>query len=321
LKTQTHLVLGGSGFIGRHVAARLLQLGHKVVVADRLPPPPFPGDMDDGSIEFAQVDLSSRDWERLVARCDIIHHYVWTTIPQTANEDPFADLNTNVGTTIWLLNLMRRYGDKRLVFTSSGGSVYGRLASVPVTEDHPLNPISAYGVSKVAAEKYIAFFRAQYGIDGRIARVSNPFGAGQDPNRNQGAVATFLAKALQGEAITVWGDGTVIRDYIHIADVANALVRVAAAPPTPSRDTPIFHVATGEGRSLNQIIAAIRALLKQPVEVIYNTSRPFDIPVSILDIARSGAALDWHPQLTFEEGLARMLADIVAGRTSYSTLT
>jgi UDP-glucose 4-epimerase len=96
LKAKTHLVLGGSGFIGRHVAARLARLGQKVVVADRVPPPPFPDRMDGGSIEFAQIDLRSRDWESLVARCDVIHHYVWKTIQQNANKDLLADINANV---------------------------------------------------------------------------------------------------------------------------------------------------------------------------------------------------------------------------------
>jgi UDP-glucose 4-epimerase len=321
LETKTHLVLGGSGFIGRHVALCLAGHGQKVIVADRVPPPsPSPVGIDGGSIEYAPIDLLSRDWESLVARCDVIHHYVWTTIPQTANEDPLADLYTNVGTTIWLLELMRRYGGKRMVFTSSGGSVYGQLISTPVTEDHPLNPISAYGVSKVTAEKYISFFCAQYGIDGRIARISNPFGAGQDPNRNQGAVATFLARALEGEATIVWGDGGTVRDYIHIADVANALVRLATMPLAPLNDKPVFHIASGEGRSLNQVISAIGALLNREIEVKYYSGRPFDVPVSVLDIKRASTVLDWRPLLSFEEGLARMLKDILAGRTSYSTL-
>jgi UDP-glucose 4-epimerase len=320
LKKKTHLVLGGSGFVGRHVALCLARREHKVIIADRNPPPLWPASLDAGEIEFANVDLLSRDWQDLVAQCDVIHHYFWTTIPQSANEDPLADLDANVGTTIWLLNIMKQLGGKRMVFTSSGGSVYGRIHSTPITEDHPLNPISAYGVSKVAAEKYIGFFGAQYGVDGLIARLSNPFGAGQNPNRGQGAVATFLARALQGEQITVWGDGNVVRDYLHIADVADALVRLAEAPLESTLSSPVYNISSGEGRSLNQIIAAIELVLNRRVSVKYVAGRSFDVPVSILDISHTAAALDWHPRLNFEQGLKLMLKDIESGYTSYSSL-
>jgi UDP-glucose 4-epimerase len=291
-----------------------------VIVADRVAPPPMPVAWNPHNVEFAQIDVAVRDWEGLVARADVIHHYVWSTIPQTANDDPLTDLNGNVGTTIWLLDAMRRLGGKRMVFTSSGGSVYGRLRTTPVSEDHPLNPVSAYGASKVAAEKYIGFYRAQYGVDGRIARVANPFGGGQDPRRNQGAVATFFDRALKNEAIFIWGDGSVVRDYIHISDVAAALARLADAPLSTASQVPTFNVASGEGRSLNQIVGAIGALLGRSADVQFSPARPFDVPVSVLDIARANAMIDWRPRLTFEQGLARMHDDIAAGRTCYSTL-
>jgi UDP-glucose 4-epimerase len=320
LEKETHLVLGGSGFIGRHVALRLAQRGHRVIIADHHPPPPLPLTLEASKVEFANVDLLLRDWQDLVAQSDVVHHYFWTTIPQTANENPSADLDANVGTTLWLLNVMKQFGGKRMIFTSSGGSVYGHIRSTPIPESHPLNPISAYGVSKVAAEKYIGFFSAQYGVDGRIARLSNPFGAGQNPNRGQGAVSTFLARALKGEQITVWGDGTVVRDYLHIADVAAALVRLAEATLEPTLGSSVYNISSGEGRSLNQIIAAVEVALNRAVSVKYDAGRSFDVPVSILDIAHTVAVLDWRPRLNFEQGLELMLKDMRSGCTSYSSL-
>jgi UDP-glucose 4-epimerase len=319
--TETHLILGGSGFIGRHVALRLAQSRYKVIVADRIAPPSFPDKFERSAIEYVAFDLQSADWDSLIARADIIHHYLWTTTPQTADADPRRDLECNVGAIISLLQAIRRHNGKRILFSSSGGAVYGRITAVPVTEDHPLDPISAYGAGKAAAEKYIAFFRAQYGVDARIARLANPYGAGQDPRKGLGAVNVFLDRALRREPISIWGDGSVVRDYIHISDVTDALLRLSRAPVQPAVcETAVFNIGSGEGRSLNQIVNAIRTLVEQPVVVNHNEARPFDVPVSVLDISRAKAILDWNPILPFEEGLVRTHADLVAGRTIYSTI-
>jgi UDP-glucose 4-epimerase len=213
-----------------------------------------------------------------------------------------------------------RHGGKRLVFTSSGGTVYGRLRSTPVAEDHPLDPISAYGAAKVAAEKYIGLFRAQHGVDGRIARLANPYGTGQDAGKGLGAVTIFLDRALKGEPISIWGDGNVVRDYIHIADAAEALTRLSMVPTDPTAETPVFNIGSGEGRSLNEIIDEIRGLLGRPVTVHYDDARPFDVPVSVLDISRAKTKLDWRPQLSFKNGLSRTHEDITAGRRFYSRM-
>ena len=321
LDKRTHLVLGGGGFVGRHVALRLAQAGHKVVTAGRRTPPLMPADVTHCAIEHILFDIQNGDWDSLVSRCDIIHHYAWTTSPKTASANPLADLQLNVGAMISLLEALRHHGGKRLIFTSSGGTVYGRLRTERATEDHPLDPISAYGAAKVAAEKYVGIFQAQYGVDGRIARLANPYGAGQDPGHGVGAVTNFLHYSRQGKDISIWGDGSVVRDYIHIADAAEALVRLSLASIDPAaRGTPTFNIGSGEGRSLNQIVDAIRALTGKPVEVKYSAARPSDVPFSVLDISRAMAALDWRPALSFEEGLSRMLSDIAAGRTFYSSL-
>lgn len=321
MTAQRHLILGGSGFIGRHVALRLAQRGQNVIVADREKPPAFPPRGEAQDISFVQTDARSADWDALLSQCDVVHHYVWTATPQSAGAAPLADLFDNVGTTVRLLEAMSRHGGKRLVFTSSGGTVYGRLKGVPVGEDHALDPISAYGVSKVAAEKYIGYFRSQFGIDTRIARLSNPFGAGQNPNGSLGAAATFLSRAMKSEPIAIWGDGSVVRDYIHIADVAEALARLSTLQNIAESGPPaVFNIGSGEGRSLNEIVDIVRMLVGRELRVDYHEGRPFDVPVSVLDISRARAALSWAPRLNLETGLMRMLCDIEAGSLFYSTL-
>src|SRR5665213_861747 len=320
-ETARHLVLGGSGFIGRHVALRLAQLGQKVIVADREPLPAFSSQATTNEISFVQTNVRTADWDPLLSRCDVVHHYVWTTTPQSASAAPLDDLSDNVGLTITLLEAMRRHGGKRLVFASSGGTVYGRLKTVPVREDHALEPISAYGASKTAAEIYIGYFCRLFGIDARIARLSNPFGAGQNPNGNLGAVTTFLFRAMNEEVISIWGDGSIVRDYIHIADAANALAQLSMTRNiAKSGASAVFNIGSGVGRSLNEIVEIVRGLVKRKVHVNYLEGRPFDVPVNVLDISLAKAVLNWQPRLSLEIGLARMHDDVTAGSLFYSSL-
>lgn len=259
---DTHLIIGGSGFIGRHVAVLLAQRGYDVVLADRAPPPmEFPAAVRD-RISWRSLMMQEADWDELIDGVSVIHHYAWASIPATANADPIADIAGNLTPTLALLDAMQRRlpgKSPRLVFTSSGGTVYGRLQRVPVHEDHPLNPLNAYGAGKAAAEIYISAYSNLHGLDCRIARLSNPYGAGQNLARGQGAATTFLYRALNHEPIVIWGDGEVVRDYIHVADAAAGLVALALRPDIGT--THIFNIGSGQGVSLNAIVAELESEL------------------------------------------------------------
>lgn len=320
--SSRHLVLGGLGFIGRHVALTLARQGAHVVIADRvLPSEELRLELEAAagtSIAIRRLEFASADWADELADIDVVHHYSWATIPQTANEDPIRDLEENVRSTVRLLEEMRRHEHIRLVFASSGGTVYGRLLQIPVPETHPLEPITAYGVSKAAVEHYLSFYRGCYGLDCRVARISNPFGAGQDPRRLQGAASAFVFKALANEEITIWGDGSVVRDYIHITDLAEALTELSLASRADCGNPPVFNIGSGEGAALNDILEALSDRLGCSLRVSYLPGRPFDIPISILDIERIRARLNWKPKLVLSEGLNRMISDIEAGATRLS---
>jgi UDP-glucose 4-epimerase len=313
-----HLILGGCGFIGRHVALKLARLGHRVIVADRaVPPCEFPADVCP-RITWTPFDMATADWESLIAGATTIHHYAWTSIPATANADPAGDLSDNVVPTIALLEAIQRSsGRPRLIFASSGGTVYGKLRCVPAHEDHPLAPITAYGASKAAVELYLGQCRAIYGLDCRIARLANPFGAGQNLARGQGAATTFLHHALTGRAIEIWGDGEIVRDYIHISDAAEGMVALACAPETDGRW--VFNIASGHGVSLNGIVAQLEARLGRTLEVRRACGRPFDVPISVLDVTLARTVLGWSPRLSFQDGMARALRDLER-RAMLSTL-
>jgi UDP-glucose 4-epimerase len=312
-----HLILGGCGFIGRHVAVLLARLGHDVVLADRLEPDfSFPSDTA-ARISWRRLEFASADWDALLAEASVVHHYVWTSIPASANSNSIGDLTVNVGGTLALLEALRRRGGGRIVFPSSGGTVYGRLQKVPVPEEHALAPITAYGASKATAEIYLELYRSLHGVDCRVARISNPYGAGQDIARGQGAVTTFLHRALNREPIVIWGDGEVVRDYIHVADVASALVVLALCPHLEESYT--FNIGSGLGISLNGIIAELERRLHCRLEVRRESARPFDVPVSILDISRARKILGWEPCLSFAEGITRTISD-VASNAAFSEL-
>ncbi len=267
----------------------------------------------DGRITSRVVDLRNADWEDLLDGALTVHHYAWSSVPAVANRDPVADLNANVGTAVRMLEAVRirhvRTGQKPvLVFSSSGGTVYGRLRTVPAHEDHPLNPMNAYGAGKAAVELYLGAYRTLYGLDCRVARIANPFGAGQDLSKGQGAATTFLHHALEGEPISIWGDGEVVRDFIHISDVASGLVALASAP---AMDRPwIFNIGSGHGISLNGIVAELEARLGRRVFVCREPGRSFDVPVNVLDVSLARDVLGWIPKLSFSAGLDQTLADL-----------
>jgi UDP-glucose 4-epimerase len=309
---RPHLILGGCGFIGRHVAVLLARGGERVVVAARAPPAfAFPEDVAE-RISWTPFRMEDADWDSLIEGVGAIHHYAWSSIPASANRNPAADLAVNVTRTLGLLEALRRRGQQGnrvpLIFASSGGTVYGALRRVPARETDELAPLGAHGAGKAAAELYLGVYRNLYGLDCRIARIANPFGAGQDARRGQGAVTTFLNHALAGQPITIWGDGEVVRDYIHIADAAAGLVALARAPHR--EDRMVFNIASGHGESLNGIIAELRTRLGRPLEVHYEPGRGFDVPISILDVTLAREMLGWSPQLSFAEGVSRTLADL-----------
>ena len=180
-------------------------------------------------------------------------HLVSTTLPKSSNDDPLYDAQSNILATLELLNSMVEERVRRIVFISSGGTVYGPPQYLPVDEKHPTEPLVSYGVTKLAIEKYLVMYRHLHGIEPVILRVANPYGERQRVETAQGAVAVFLDRALRDQPIEIWGDGTVSRDYLHVSDVAEAfaLALVYSGPHT------VFNVSSGRGTSLLELLRII----------------------------------------------------------------
>ncbi len=302
----SHLILGGTGFIGRHLALALAQSGARVIIASRHQPAfEFPVDVR-RLITWKQLDVTSADWLPLLSEVESVHHYAWATLPATAQEDPTRDVTVNLVPLIRLLQALRELapGSVTLTFASSGGTVYGKLSEIPVAETHELRPITVYGTTKVAAEEYLRLYQQVYGVDVRIARLSNPYGAGRTTSGLQGVIGAIVSRALRDETISIWGDGSVVRDFIHISDAVSGLLALSSASLS-SLQFSEFNVGTGEGTSIKDVIQVLESILHRSVRVRYEPARAYDVPISILDITRAKHFLLWRPQVSINQGIAR----------------
>ncbi|STY28951.1 UDP-galactose-4-epimerase [Legionella wadsworthii] len=293
------LVLGGNGFIGSHLVDTLVEQGCFVKVFDR-----SNTNIQSKNYQFIKGDfLNDTEIAEAMQGCDICFHLVSTVLPKTSNLDPLFDVETNLLGTIRLLKHAVNFGIKKVIFLSSGGTVYGTPMQLPINENHATNPICSYGIIKLAIEKYLSLFHQIYNLEYSILRLSNPFGEKQSINSAQGAVAVFLGKALRREPIEIWGNGSVIRDYIHISDVVLAMIQSIFY----KGEEHIFNIGSGQGISLNEVLQEIEVVVGYELERKYTEGRTFDVPVSILSIERAMKELNWKPRVKFSEGLERMM--------------
>ena len=278
------LVLGGGGFIGSHLAEGLVHAGHEVRLFDR-----------------PQDFLDPADLARALPGTEVAFHLISTTVPKNSNDDPVRDIESNVLGTLRLLELCRSHKVRKIVFVSSGGTVYGIPAGTPIGEAHPTQPISSYGIHKLTIEKYLHLNWVLHGLDYCVLRIANAYGERQRTDLAQGAVAVFLERALRGEAIQIWGDGSVVRDYVYVGDIVQAFLKALAYDGGQKT----FNIGSGVGVSLNQLLEEIGALVGRPLAVEYAPARGFDVPANILDCSLARRLLGWQARTRLAEGLRR----------------
>ncbi|RZL61335.1 MAG: NAD-dependent epimerase/dehydratase family protein [Pedobacter sp.] len=249
---------------------------------------------------FVEGDFNNPvDVEVALSDADYVYHLISTTIPSNSVLNPTYDIETNIIPTINLLQYSINSSIKKIVYISSGGTVYGIPEKLPIAETHSSNPISSYGIVKRTIESYFNLYNKIWGVDSCIFRLSNPYGEKQNPRNVQGAMAVFSYKSLHNEEIEIWGDGEIVRDYIYIGDVVDALL-LAIKIDTPEL---IYNLGSGEGRSLNEILANIKEKFNHSLKVKYLESRNFDVPANILDIGLLKRRFKWEPKTNFEEGI------------------
>lgn len=297
------LVLGGAGFIGSHLVDALVEMGHDVSVFD-LPNCNKSNVFHHiGRIKIIEGDFTNEaDLRPAVPGIDYIFHLVGTTLPQSSNDNPFYDVESNVIGTLRLLRLAVEAGVKKVVFISSGGTVYGLPEKTPIPETHPTSPLCSYGITKLAIEKYLYLFHHLYGLDYVVLRVSNCYGERQQSaGAQQGVVSVFMNLLKRDKPITIWGDGSVVRDFVYVKDVARAFLLAL----TSTSQHKVFNVGSGVGTSLNQMLALIQKVTGKTLRVNYTPRRSVDVPINVLDITRIRTEWQWSPSTSLEIGLAK----------------
>ncbi|WP_250538457.1 MULTISPECIES: NAD-dependent epimerase/dehydratase family protein [unclassified Caballeronia] len=303
---RTYLVTGASGFVGRALISRLLADGHRVRAVVRGQP------TRDWELT---CDLAApvSAWEKAIDGCDGVFHLAWSTVPGTANSAPLDDLNTNVVGTVRMLEALRGFSSVPLVFASSGGTVYGVPREVPIQESHPLRPMGVYGAAKACAEQYLMAYRRQWNVDARVLRLSNPYGPGQNVEGQLGAATVFAWRAVTGAPINIWGNGSIVRDFVYIGDTVEAFIAMMNASRSVWTETePVVNIGSGHGVSIIEIIRVIEELMDTKLDVTYHPSRTFDLPINVLDVSLAKRLLDWSPSTRFSDGMTRMLDNLKA---------
>lgn len=297
---RTVLVLGGAGFIGSSLVHALVAQGLRPRVLAR-------SSRSNANLRAVldRIDLVHGDFmDDSVVRAalqgvDTVYHLITTTFPNMVSASSNYDLLSNLLPTIRMLEMAREIGVRRIVYASSGGTIYGEPQQVPIPESHPLAPKSAYGQSKLTIENYLTFYARTTAIEVSILRLSNPYGARQNPYGSQGLVAVAMGCAADGRTVRIFGRGDAVRDYIYIDDVIRAMLAASQAEPA------LLNISSGEGRSVNQVLASVEAASGRSIGRDQQPERSGDVAVNVLDNARARSVLGWAPQVSFDDGIAR----------------
>jgi UDP-glucose 4-epimerase len=296
------IIFGGNGFIGSHLAESLVQRGYRVKVFDTFQSGTrnLSGILDEVEIIEGNF-LDPHDVSKAVEGIDFLFHYVSTTNPATSVNDPVFDIESNVAGSVRLFQAAVRAGVKKVIFPSSGGTIYGKTKGEPLKESSPLNPVNPYAISKLAIERYLDYFHQSYGLEYLILRYSNPYGERQNPYAKQGVIPIFLNKIKNNEKPVIYGDGSAIRDYIYIRDAIDATVS-AFESRTPER---VFNIGSGQETSLNQLIGIMSDVTGMDCSPEYRKDTGVYLSKFVLDISRIQKETGWKPSVDLHEGIKR----------------
>ena len=295
------MVTGGAGFIGSHTVDALVASGAgEVSVLDDL----STGKRSQVNAKATLYQTDLRDAAAVAAvveqaRPELIFHLAAQMDVRRSVADPAFDAQVNLVGFLNLMESARQHGLKRVVFSSTGGAIYGEQDEFPCTEEHPKRPVSPYGVAKLATEAYLFFYKVEYGIDYLALRFGNVYGPRQDPHGEAGVVAIFCGRILDGKPVTIYGDGTQTRDYVYVGDVVRAVV--AASKSNASGIA--LNIGTGIETNVNDLYSTLASIADFPTQAAHASERPGEQKRSVISPARAADELGWRPEMKLADGL------------------
>ena len=292
------LVTGGAGFIGSHVADALIDEGHDVHILDDMSTGRHANVPDAATLH--EHDIRSDQAAALIERerFEVMVHHAAQMDVRASVADPSFDADVNVRGFLNLAEAGRKSGMEQIIFASTGGAIYGEPDFVPQDESHPLQPVSPYGITKLTTEKYLYFYKKQYGIDYVALRYANIYGPRQNPHGEAGVVAIFTERMLNGDQPIINGDGKQTRDYVYVGDVVRANVKALYHDGSG-----IFNIGTGKETDVNMLFRTLRDLTGADIEEKHGPGKPGEQQRSVLGYERARKKLDWTPNVGLKEGL------------------
>ncbi|MGG2198129.1 MULTISPECIES: NAD-dependent epimerase/dehydratase family protein [Paenibacillus] len=300
------IILGGGGFIGQNLAKYLSEDDYNVTIYDRNLKNKY---IPNKKIVRIEGDFFKEDnFSEIVKNKDTVIHLISSVSPSSSMNDIYTPYKNDVIKTLELLECCKSLGIKRIIFLSSGGTVYGNTDDEALKEDSPTYPINNYGIMKLTIEKILLMYNKIYGMENIILRVSNPYGKGQNPMKRIGAVSVFMDKIINQNPITLYGNGDIVRDYIEISDVCNAIT-LSLNYKIKSNVQPVFNVGTGKGISLMEIIKEIELISQSRAQIVHYEERAIDAKINVLEMSKSKRELGFIPKVDIRTGIARLFEE------------
>jgi len=299
-KRMRILVTGGAGFIASHIVDKYVESDHHVEVIDDMSMGRNENKRDD--VTYHKIDIRSKEISHIFekGKFDVVNHHAAQMDVRKSTKDPSFDADVNILGGLNLLQNCVKYDLKQFIFASTGGAVYGEQIEYPASEEHPTNPVSPYGVSKLSLEHYLHYYHTEYSLDYSVLRYSNVYGPRQNPNGEAGVIAIFTKKMLAGEDVVINGDGLQTRDYVYVDDIARLNILVLGA-----KGTFVLNAGRGMEDDVNRLCSLLKELTGSFSNVSHGPSVPGEQRRSSIDSAEAKELYNWEGEVGLEEGLAK----------------
>ncbi len=294
------LVLGANGFIGSHLVDALAASGHHVRAFGRFKDAPLRFSSQE-KVELFDGDFLNRDdLQNALKGIEYVFHFISTTTPATAENDPLIDIETNVKMSINLFEECVGQGIKKVIFASTGGAIYGSTSGEPIPETTLPQPVSPYAIGKLTIEHYLRYFKRKFGLESLVFRISNPYGERHALHAKQGVINIFLEQIAANQPITILGDGTMVRDYVYVSDIARMIVG-----SFEKAEHHVYNLGSGHGLTINELIDVMAKITGKPIKKEHKEAPSTFVSKVVLNTDRFQSEFSMPPEIDIEEGIRK----------------